>query len=196
MRTIRSGLAVAGSELALTFHMLVAMMAVLLPIVGATVGLIQLSHARGTVQASACALIGVSQVLWLVFWARRVHRLAGNLAPHRLILLSEQFRAWQRDRVMPVIVLSYRAPHEGLPVIQRYAMARRLDAYLCETNHQQLWQRALRLLPQRFVLYVTVYAGMTKLFDIGRLRYVAKTHNTSVDAWLEHLAGRVNSIYA
>jgi len=160
------------------------------------VGLMQLRHAPAVVQSTALALVGAAEILWLALWARRIHRLANNLAPHRLALLSEQFRAWQRDRDMPVIVLSYKAPHEDLSFIRRYTMARRLHAYRCDADHKHLWQRALRLVPQRIVLYVVVYASMTKLFAIGRLRYAAKTGQTSLDSWMEYLAGQVHAIYA
>lgn len=197
MRSIRNGLAIAGAEAWLVLNQLVAIAVITTPLAAVIYGLVQLSHASAAVQAAVLGSIGIAEAVWLVLWARRVFWLANNLAEHRLTLLSEQFRAWQyHDRGMRLIVLSYTAPHEDLNIVQRFAMARRLYAYQCEVNHQQLWQRALRLLPRRFVLYVVTYGSMTKLFSISRLRFVAKTRNFNLDAWMKHLAREVNAIYA
>lgn len=196
MRTIRNGLAVAGSEAWLALNQLVAISVITLPVAGVIVGLLQLHDAPATVQTTTFVLFGAAQILWLALWARQVHRLANSLADHRLTLLSEQFRMWQRDRGMRLIVLSYKAPHEGLNFVRRYAIARRLHTYQCEVNHQQLWQRALRLLPRRFVMYVVVYGSATKPFAIGRLGFAARTRDFSLDAWMKHLVNQVNAIYA
>jgi hypothetical protein len=173
---------------------LVAITVIIGPMIVGLFGLMQLSHAPSWVRMSMFAIIALAELAWVIARLRRTHRLAGNLTAHEDVIRGWGFVIWQCQRDMhllyPIRTL------ESVTIVRRYRLAARLDTYLRMTSHQRLWERLLRLIPREFVVYVVVYACMTKVFDLARLAYIRRTLDFDRARWMIHTIARVNSIYA